>query len=223
MKRYFYFILLVSGIATAQKDETYAIEASVLRGNILPHTEDMHQLINGHPQAVMLNFTAKTYGRKEWQRAYNFPDYGAYFLYQDFNSHPLGTCYSAGAFYNFYFLKRHLQLKLTQGLAYATNPYDKEDNSKNKAFGTPFLDNTNIGLNYDNQTLFKNIGFHAKLGNIVPFLIFWYLLVIVLNIVSIVFLVKYKPRFYGFLIFLGTAIIAFPLAFLYMLSQIKMC
>ena len=109
----------------------------------------------------MLSFAAKTYGNEEWQSAYNYPDYGGYFLYQDFNSHPLGTCYSAGAFYNFYFLKRHLQLKLSQGLAYATNPYDKVDNSKNKAFGTRLLDNTNIGLGYDNQTFFKNIGFHA--------------------------------------------------------------
>jgi len=68
-----------------------------------------------------------------------------------------------GGFYNFYFLNRHLQFRLAQGLALTTNPYDKVDNSKNKAFGTKILDNTNIGLSYDNQTLFKNIGFHAGL------------------------------------------------------------
>lgn len=163
MKRFFYFILLISSFAFAQQNETYSVEASVLHGNVLPHTEDIHQLINGHPQALMLNFTTKTYGKKEWQSAYNFPEYGAYFLYQDFNSHPLGTCYSVGAFYNFFFWNRHLQLKLSQGLAYATNPYDKINNSKNKAFGTKILDNTNIGFGYDNQTLFKNIGFHAGL------------------------------------------------------------
>lgn len=163
MRRFFYFILLVSGVCRAQQNDTFSVEASVLRGNVLPHTDDMYQLINGHPEGLMLNFSVKTYGKKEWHKAYNFPDYGGYFLYQDFKSHTLGTCYSAGAFYNFYFLNRHLQLKLSQGLAYATNPYDKVNNSKNKAFGTKIMDNTNIGLSYDNQTLLKNIGFHAGL------------------------------------------------------------
>ena len=68
-----------------------------------------------------------------------------------------------GGHYNFYFLSRHLQLKIAQGLAFANKPYNKETNSKNKAFGTRVMANTNIGLSYDNQTLFKNIGFHAGL------------------------------------------------------------
>ena len=161
MRRFLYFILLVSSVVVAQQKNTFAVDVSVLRGNVLPHTADMYQLIEGHPQGLMLSFLVKTHGSEEWQKAYNFPDYGAYFLYQDFNSKPLGTCYAVGAFYNFYFFNRHLQLKLSEGLAVATNPYDKVDNSKNKAFGTKILDNTNIGLSYDNQTLFKNIGFHA--------------------------------------------------------------
>lgn len=163
MKRFFYFILLISGVCVAQKNENFSVDVSVLRGNVLPHTADMYQLINGHPGGVLLSFMVKTYGENEWERVYDFPDYGGYFLYQDFKSEPLGTCYSAGAFYNFYFLNRHLQFKLAEGLAWVSNPYDKVNNSKNKAFGTKILDNTNIGLSYDNQTLFKNIGFHAGL------------------------------------------------------------
>ncbi len=162
MRQFFYFILLVSGVTFAQ-DNTFSVEASVLRGNILPHKEDMYQLIQGHPQGVMLSYVVKTYGKKEWQRAYNFPDYGAYFLYQDFNSQPLGQAYSVGGFYNFYFLHRNLQMRISQGIALVTNPYDKVTNSKNKAFGTPVLDNTNFGLTYDNQTLLKPFGFHAGL------------------------------------------------------------
>jgi hypothetical protein len=50
---------------------------------------------------------------------------------------------------------------LAQGIAITTNPYDKVNNSKNKAFGTRIMDNTNIGLSYDNQNMFGNIGFHA--------------------------------------------------------------
>ena len=163
MRQFYYLFLLVSVVTLAQQKNTFAVEASVLRGNVLPHKDDMYHLINGHPEGVMVRFLVKTHGSKEWQKAYNFPDYGTYFLYQDFKSQPLGLSYSVGGFYNFYFCNRHLQLQLAQGIAYVTNPYHKVTNSKNRAFGTNILDNTNIGLNYDNQKLFKNIGFHAGL------------------------------------------------------------
>jgi hypothetical protein len=161
MKKTYLLFLFFTLASFGQKYNPFAIEASYLRGNILPHTEDMYHLVNGHPQAFMLNFVKRTDGSKEWHQAYNFPDYGAYFLYQDFKSQPLGENYAVGALYNFYFWKRHLQFKLSQGIAYTTNPYDKVDNSKNKAFGSKLMGNTNIGLAYDNQNLFKNIGFHA--------------------------------------------------------------
>ena len=163
MRELLFLFLLVSGLALAQQKDTYAVEFSFLRGNALAHKEDVNDLINGHPDGVMLGLLIRTHGREEWQRVYDFPDYGGYFLYQDFKSQPLGECYAVGALYNFYFLNRHLQLRLSQGVALTTNPYDKETNSKNIAFGTRLLDNTNIGLSYDNQRLFGQIGFHAGL------------------------------------------------------------
>ena len=161
MRKIYLLFLLGSLVGFAQNTNTLSLEASLLRGNALPHTEDMYHLVNGHPQGLMVSLVNRTDGSKEWHQAYNFPDYGAYFLYQDFNSRPLGQNYAVGAMYNFYFWKRHLQLKLSQGIAFTTNPYDKVENSKNKAFGSKFMGNTNIGLAYDNQNLFKNIGFHA--------------------------------------------------------------
>jgi len=163
MRIFFRFFLLVSFMTQAQQQNTYAVEVSNLRGNTLAHKEDMYHLIQGHPEGVMLSFIARTHGAKEWQKAYNFPDYGGYFLYQDFNSQPLGQAYAVGAFYNFYFWKRRLQMRISQGVALVTNPYDKVTNSKNKAFGTPILDNTNFGLTYDNQKLLKPFGIHAGL------------------------------------------------------------
>jgi hypothetical protein len=162
MKRFYCLILLVSGAVLAQQKDTYALEAEVLRGNILPHKEDMYHLIEGHPEGLQVNFAVKTHGRKEWQKAFNYPDYGAYFLYQDFKSQPLGAAYAIGGFYDFYFWKRRLKFRLAQGFALTTNPYDKVDNSKNKALGTRVLDNTNFGLTY-NRMLFDHIGFQAGL------------------------------------------------------------
>ncbi|MDI9256582.1 acyloxyacyl hydrolase [Flavobacterium sedimenticola] len=163
MRHFYGFFLLISTVVTAQQKNTFALDVSVLRGNTIAHKEDMYHLINGHPQGLLLEFTVQTHGRKEWQTEYNYPDYGGYFMYQDFNSRPLGLTYSAGAFYNFYFWKRQLQLKFAQGVALTTHPYDKADNSTNKAFGTRILDNTNIGLAYSNQTVLYPIGFHAGL------------------------------------------------------------
>ena len=160
--RKFYLLFLFSSFSIfGQNKSPFTLDVSLLRGNALPHTEDMYHLVNGHPDGIMINFGKKTDGSKEWHQAYNYPEYGGYFLFQDFKSQPLGQNYAVGAFYNFYFWKRQLQFKLSQGIAMTTNPYDKVDNSKNKAFGSKLMGNTNFGFTYDNQTLFKNIGFHA--------------------------------------------------------------
>lgn len=163
MKSFFNFILLLSTIVFGQHKETYAVETSVLRGNVLPHRDDVLNLVNGHPDGLMVSFLAKTHGAQEWEKAYGFPDYGAYLLFQDFKSQPLGVCYAVGGLYNFYFLNRHLQLRISQGIALTTNPYNKVTNSINKAFGTRILDNTNLAVSYDNQKLLKPFGFHAGL------------------------------------------------------------
>lgn len=163
MKKLYFFACLVSAIAFGQaKDDTNALELMYMRGNVLPHTPDLHHLA-GHPEAFMLGFSRQTHGKKEWHQAYNFPDYGGYFLYQNFNNKFLGESYAIGVHYNFYFLKRRLQFKLAQGFAYITNPYDKVDNSKNKALATPIVDNTNMSLMYKRDNLFGKFGLQAGL------------------------------------------------------------
>lgn len=159
-KIYWLFGLVATSLFAQDYKDTNAIEVNVMSGNVLPHTPDMYHL-QSHPDALMLSFSRQTHGTKEWHSAYNFPDYGGYFLYQNFNLPALGESYALGMHYNFYFLNRSIQLKLAQGFAYVTNPYDKYDNSKNKAFGTSILDNTNIGLTYQKSNIFKGFGLNA--------------------------------------------------------------
>lgn len=159
-KIYLLFGLVSTSIFAQDYKDTNAVEVNVMSGNVLPHTPDMYHL-QSHPDALMLSFSRQTHGTKEWHSAYNFPDYGGYFLYQNFNLPALGEAYAIGMHYNFYFLNRNLQLKLAQGFAYVTNPYDKYDNSKNKAFGTSILDNTNIGLSYQKSNIYKGFGLNA--------------------------------------------------------------
>jgi len=159
-KIYLFFLLVTTSLLAQDYKDTNAIEVNLMSGNVLPHTPDMYHL-QSHPDALMLSFSRQTHGTKEWHSAYNFPDYGGYFLYQNFNLAALGEAYALGMHYNFYFLNRNVQLKLSQGFAYVTNPYDKVENSKNKAFGTSILDNTNIGLTYQKSNIYKGFGLNA--------------------------------------------------------------
>lgn len=161
MKYFYQLIFLFSFISFSQeKTETTAIEANFLTGNVIIHSKDVAAL-TGHPEGIMLTFSRKTYGKEEWQRAFNCPDYGGYFLYQDFKNQFLGANYSLGAHYNFYFLKRRLSFDIGQGFTYITNPYNKETNNKNKAFGSPIIANVNLSLQYKKQNIIDNFGLQA--------------------------------------------------------------
>lgn len=163
MKKIYLLIILVSSFVFSQENkDTNVFDVTVLRGNVLPHTSDLYHL-QGHPKGLMLSFSKQTHGSEEWQSAFNYPDYGGYFLYENFNNNFLGKTYAVGVHYNFYFFNKNLMFKLAQGFAYATNPYDKETNSKNKAFGTSILDNTNLGFYYKKERIIDKIGIQAGL------------------------------------------------------------
>ena len=141
--------------------DSEGFDINFFKGNILLHSPDLAQAITGHPAGFMVSVFKKTHGNEEWQSLYNYPDYGAYFLFEDFNSEILGENYAVGAFYNFYFLKRQLTLKVSQGIAMTTNPYDKVTNSKNGAFGSKLMANTNFLINYKKENIIDKFGIQA--------------------------------------------------------------
>lgn len=153
--------LLFSVTALAQNTGHTNFQLDVFRGNIYRHTDDIDHLITGHPDGILLSFNHQTFGDKEWQHAYNFPDYGVSFQYQDFHNDIMGKCFAVGAHYNFYFLKRHLVFRISQGIGMTTNPYDKEDNYKNNAFGSRFMSANLFMLNYKKENLVGRLGLQA--------------------------------------------------------------
>ncbi|MFN8273852.1 MAG: acyloxyacyl hydrolase [Flavobacteriaceae bacterium] len=164
MRIYLWPFLLLGFLASAQQRvDSPTVEVHFLRGNVLPHSPELYHLITGHPEGVMINYARKTYGNEEWQTAYNFPDYGFYFLYEDFKNEILGKNYALGANYKFYFLNRHLTLQVGQGIAMTTHPYDKYTNSKNRAFGSKYMGNTNFVLNYKKEKILGGLGLEAGL------------------------------------------------------------
>ena len=69
----------------------------------------------------------------------------------DFKNPTLGKNFALGLHYNFYFFKRQLFVRISQGIAMTTNPYNKDTNNKNNAFGTKILDNNYFLLQYQNK------------------------------------------------------------------------
>ncbi|AWM13660.1 deacylase [Flavobacterium sediminis] len=160
-----YLLLLTVAFSFSQEKEKNAtyIDAQIFRGNIIKHADYVGHLISGHPDGVFVGFNWKTHGKKEWQQIYNYPDYGLSYQYIDFKNKSLGVNHAIGVHYNFYFLKRHLMLRISQGIGMTSNPYDKETNNKNNAFGTKILDNNYFLLQYQKQNLFDKVGIQVGL------------------------------------------------------------
>jgi len=144
-----------------KKQASSYLDVNYFTGNIALHNNDILHLIKGHPEGFILSWNKKTFGQEDWQQRFNYPDYGVSLAYQDLKNDVLGNNISIYAHYNFYFLKRNLMFRIGQGLAYNSNPYDKEDNHKNVAFGSSILSSTYAMLNYKKERIFNRFGLQA--------------------------------------------------------------
>lgn len=165
-KLFFVFFFLSCLVLAQQSEEIkrYTLDANQYYGSILLHNPAISHLITGHPGGIILGFNKKTYGFDEWEQRYNFPDVGYSFVYQDMNNTVLGRNFGLYAHYNFYFLNRNIQFRLGQGIAYNTNPYDKNQNFRNNAYGSHLLSSTFLMLNYHKENIIKGVGFKAGLS-----------------------------------------------------------
>ncbi|MEO4007025.1 acyloxyacyl hydrolase [Flavobacterium sp. CAU 1735] len=162
---FFLVVLFFSCYAFSQKSKgkEYFVDANYFYGNILPHNNTIKHLITTHPEGILLSVNRKTYGDEAWQSEYNFPDYGLSFQYQGNKNETLGDLYGLYGHYNFYFLKRNLQFRVGQGVAYSTNPYDKESNFRNFAYSTRLMPSTYFMINYNKQRIWKGLGVQTGL------------------------------------------------------------
>ncbi|MEM6866496.1 MAG: acyloxyacyl hydrolase [Bacteroidota bacterium] len=155
----------VPGISqNKESPRKYVLDASQFYGSILLHNTDISHLITEHPGGLILGFNRKRYGDKAWEADYGYPDTGFSFVYQNMNNSTLGEHFGLYAHYNFYFFKRNLQLRVGQGIAYNTNPYDKNQNFRNNAYGSHLLSSTMVLLNYHRENLIAGLGFKAGIA-----------------------------------------------------------
>src|SRR5690606_5599510 len=160
---YFFCLLCLIAFSQENKSSSY-IDVNYFKGNIALHNNDILHLIKGHPEGVILSWNKKTFGYSHWEQRYNYPDYGVSFAYQNLKNDVLGNNYALYGHYNFYFFKRHLMMRIGQGLALTTNPFDKETNYRNNAFGSKIMSSTYVMLNYKKERVFDRFGLQAGLS-----------------------------------------------------------
>lgn len=158
--------ILLSLTTIAQTNSSY-IQADVFYGNTLRQSPDSQVLLQGHPTGMFISYNKRSHGEESWQERYNYPDFGFSAGYQDYKSEITGKLYSVYGHYNFYFFNRknknQLLFRAGIGLAYSTNPYDKETNNKNTAFGTALNSSTYFKLYYQRENIIENLGVTAGL------------------------------------------------------------
>ena len=154
------WLLCALAMAQSEKHTSY-IDINYFGGYIALHNDEILHLIQEHPKGLILSWNRETYGFNDWEQRYNYPDYGVSLAYQDFNNPVLGTNLSMYAHYNFYFLKRHVMFRIGQGLAYNTNPYNRETNFKNVAFGSTLMSSTYAMINYKKANVLDRFGIQA--------------------------------------------------------------
>ncbi len=165
--RVFLLFLFFTAWCSSQEEKTkqyYSFDASAFYGSIILHNPDINHLITEHPEGFLLAYNRKTFGEELWQQGFNYPDLGASFIYHNSNNSTLGDNYGLYAHFNFYFLKRNLQFRIGQGVSFATNPYDKDENFRNNAYGSKFLSSTFLMLNYQRENIFKGLGVTAGIS-----------------------------------------------------------
>lgn len=166
MQRLLFFLLLTLSVASeVYGQDTFKPQSSwdvvYTNGAILEHNPDIAHLIQGRNQIIILRYNQKTFGLKEWQQRYNYPDWGFTAVYQDLGNPVLGTTISALGHFNFYFLKRSLIIGAGGGLAYNTNPYDADRNFRNIAYGSHIMGAINANITYRKERLIGPLGVEA--------------------------------------------------------------
>lgn len=165
MRVYFLLMAIFLGsfmsFSQAENPKPISISADYFYGAILEHNPEIQHLITGHPTGFLLSYNHKTYGLHEWERRYNYPDWGFSALYHHAHNEHLGNVLGLYGHINWYFFKRHLMFGVGQGIGYATNPYDTNSNFYNNAYGSRLMSTTYFRGSFNWENIWKGFGFQA--------------------------------------------------------------
>ena len=149
-KHFSLILLFICSCAHAQENTWVSVNTHY--GFVIAHNENMLYLIQGHAPGAEVNIFKTTSGKKQWQRAYNYPEIGvsAFYIYLS-NPKELGFGISVNPYINFPLIKRKrfsLKFKATVFSAgYLSKTFDPVTNFKNGAIGSHINGFVNLRLN----------------------------------------------------------------------------
>ncbi len=141
-----------------EKHNKHIIDVTYSLGRVLPY-EDYFEGNQGISSNLVVSYNQHTFGKKEWEREFNFPTYGLAFVYQNNQADFLGNVYSLMFHYTHYLYKRKVSIRIADGLSFATNPYDKESNKKNIFVTSTWSNGFMVAAQYKEESFWKRFGF----------------------------------------------------------------
>ncbi|MGB1019402.1 MAG: acyloxyacyl hydrolase [Chitinophagales bacterium] len=118
----------------------WSFEVNGFASKILKHTKRFQPEIPALTYGFELNASYKTFGNKNWHRAFNYPEIGVSYIQTHFgNEATLGSAYGFAPFVKYYITRSKVvdfHAKLAGGLAYLTQVYDPIKNPINNVIGS---------------------------------------------------------------------------------------
>lgn len=125
---------------TEQKSYAYSLGASVYKGFIISHNENVAHLAISHPKGISIFVNKHTFGKKYYEQVYQYPDIGLSLSYFNYSNPVLDKSFALSTYLALpvaHFDHSQLAFKIGTGLAYHTNPHHPTYNNSNIALGTP--------------------------------------------------------------------------------------
>lgn len=134
----------------AQFPKGQAVETSILRGKIIPHTDETSFEVKETSIGIQVNYQWQTHGQKDWHELQKYPLFGLSFIYFDLGENDVfGSAFGIIPNLMLNFLKHQKKwngyFHVGSGVAWLPTYYHPIDNPINNA----------IGSRLNNATLFK--------------------------------------------------------------------
>jgi len=163
-------IMSLNSIAQNEKDSSSSevyFGFKTLYGYVWSHHKFMEHLTERHFSAYEFNLGKQTNGNEDWQRIYNYPEYGLSFWYSNLgNSQYLGNAYGVFPYIKLPYInnkKLDFGFRLGCGLGYLSKHFERLENYKNNAIGSHINVLIDIKLNL-NYKVYKNLFLSCGIG-----------------------------------------------------------
>ena len=135
-----FLFILIQNMSGQEKSSSLQINFRGHYGFIMVHRDNMSHLVKGHPYMLEFSISKPTYGVKEWEQIYAFPEIGVSFLYADLaNRQQLGTAYALYPYINYRMNRNdkcNMRLRIGAGIGYFPTTFDIFENHKNLAISS---------------------------------------------------------------------------------------